>query len=197
MVDIVGVNSRWCAASACSPIPAGFPPLSFVFPITDLLSERECYRWFESILCPDGPACPKCGLREGVTVHSLRRPDFPLLYCKPCRKVFNIFTGTLFHGSKRSLRELVLIVRGFLQGVSTSQLAKELECDPRWLLAFRRKFQDSVFWRNYQRPKLDGPVHESDEMYQNAGEKRKKARRSGGSSSKTREQEARPRRLRG
>ena len=170
--------------------------MSFVFPITDLLDDGVCYRWFADILWPDGPVCPQCGCKDRITTHSLRRPHLPLLWCKPCRLVFNVFTGTVFQGSKRRPSHLVLVLRGFLQGVSTNQLAAELECGYDSLLALRHKLQDSVFWVNLQRPVLAGKVHEADEMYQNAGEKRKKALRHGGSSPEAREQAARPRQLR-
>ena len=72
----------------------------------------------------------------------------PLLQCKSCRRIFNVFTGTLFEGSKRSLSDLVAILRGVLQGVSTNQLCAELGCDHSALLKFRHKLQDSVFWQN-------------------------------------------------
>lgn len=91
----------------------------------------------------------------------------------------------------------MLAVRGFLQGVSSNQLSAELAWSYDSLLRLRHKFQDCVFWRNFLRPKLEGAVHESDEMYQNSGEKRKKTRRPRGPAAKAREQEARPRRLQG
>ena len=71
---------------------------------------------------------------------------------------------------KRRPRELVLILRGFAQGVPTAQLARELECDRSELLDLRHRLQDLAF-RNRDLMPLDDPVLEADETYQNAGEK--------------------------
>jgi hypothetical protein len=43
--------------------------------------------------------------------------------CGHCHRVFNAFTGTILHGTRRRPRELALIVRGFAQGVPTARLA--------------------------------------------------------------------------
>jgi hypothetical protein len=65
---------------------------------------------------------------------------------------------------------LILIVRGFAQGVPTAQLARELGCDRSELLNLRHRLQDRAF-RNRDLLPLDDPVLEGDEAYQNAGEK--------------------------
>ncbi len=77
---------------------------------------------------PRGVACPRCGRNDRMVVH--RRGPAPVLdfHCGHCKRVFNAFTGTALH-DKRRLSQLVLIVRGFAQGVSTAQLAHELDCD--------------------------------------------------------------------
>ena len=66
--------------------------------------------------------------------------------------------------------ELVLILRGFAQGVPTAQLARELGCDRSELLRLRHRLQDLAFENRDDLP-LDDPVLEADEAYQNAGEK--------------------------
>jgi transposase-like protein len=65
---------------------------------------------------------------------------------------------------------MVLILRGFTQGVSTAQLARELSCSRRHLLDFRHKFQAHARSGLDRKPLEDAHV-EADEMYQNAGEK--------------------------
>jgi transposase len=65
---------------------------------------------------------------------------------------------------------LVLILRGFAQGVPTAQLARELECDRSELLKLRHRLQDAAF-RGRDRAPLGDAVAEADEAYQNAGEK--------------------------
>ena len=96
--------------------------------------------------------------------------------CGHCRRVFNAFTGTALHGTKRRPGQLVLIVRGFAQGVPTAQLARELDCDRSELLELRHRLQDAAC-RNRDRMPLDDEVLEADEAYQNAGEKGRAAPR--------------------
>ena len=64
----------------------------------------------------------------------------------------------------------MLILRGIAQGVPTAQLARELGCDRKHLLALRHRLQDHAA-RWLDRNPLDDEVVEADEMYQNAGEK--------------------------
>jgi transposase-like protein len=146
------------------------------FPISELMDEGACYAKLLDWLHPDGLACPRCGARDGLGVH--RRHRAPVLdhRCTACKRVFNAFTGTLLQGTQRRPVELMLILRGFAQGVSTARLARELGCDRRELLDFRHRLQHAA-WLFRGRGRLDDPVVEADEMYQNAGEKRGPAHR--------------------
>ncbi|MBA3754225.1 MAG: IS1595 family transposase [Nitrospira sp.] len=65
---------------------------------------------------------------------------------------------------------MILIIRGFTQGVSTAQLARELGCSRRHLLKLRHKYQ-SMSKLGLDRGPLEDTEVEADEMYQNAGEK--------------------------
>lgn len=148
------------------------------FPLNDLMDESACFKFLVDLLHPGGLACPRCGDSEGMTVH--RRDRAPLLNyrCKGCRRIFNAYTGTTLQGTQRGPVELVLILRGIAQGVSTSQLARELGCNRPELLEFRHRLQRSAFAGLDQSPLPDAAV-EADEMYQNAGEKRRPASRRG------------------
>ena len=164
------------------------------FPIIDLMDEQACYDQLVAWLHPDGITCPRCHRHDRMVVH--RRGRAPILdfRCGHCRRVFNAFTGTALHGSKHRPRELVLILRGFAQGVPTAQLARELECDRAELLRLRHRLQDLAF-RNRDIMPLDDPVLEADEAFQNAGEKRHAASRSGGSAAASGQQGPRARHL--
>ena len=141
------------------------------FPIADLMDEDACYAKLLGWLHPDGLACPRCGARDGLHVH--RRHRAPLLdyRCSACRRVFNAFTDTALHGTKRRPVALVLIVRGFAQGVPTAQLARELGCDRSELLDFGHRLPEAAC-RGLDRTPLGDGMLEADEAYQNAGEKR-------------------------
>ncbi len=127
--------------------------------------------------------------------HQESLPDSLLDFrCGHCRRVFNAFTGTALHGTKRGPVPLVLILRGFAQGVPTAQLARELDCDRSELLRLRHRLQGLAFW-NRDRMPLDDQVVEADEAYQNAGEKRRAAPRPRRPAAAAGEQAARPRDL--
>jgi transposase-like protein len=164
------------------------------FPITELMDEDACYAKLVEWLHPDGLACPRCHEGDRMAVHRRRRPPVLDYRCGHCGRVFNAFTGTALNGVKRRPGELVLIVRGFSQGVSTARLARELECDRSELLNLRHRLQDLAF-RNRDRMPLDDQVLEADEAYQNAGEKRRPASRSGRPAAAPGEQGTRPRHL--
>jgi transposase-like protein len=164
------------------------------FPITDLMDEGACYTKLVEWIHPDGFACPRCHRADRMAVHRRRRPPVLDDRCGHCGRVFNAFTGTAPHGVKRRPAELVLIVRGFAQGVSTARLARELECDRSELLNLRHRLQDLAF-RNRDRMPLDDKVLEADEAYQNAGEKRRAAQKPRGPATAACEQGPRPRHL--
>ena len=164
------------------------------FPITELMDEEACYAKLVTWLHPDGFACPRCRQGDRMAVHRRRRPPVLDYRCGHCGRVFNAFTDTALNGAKRRPSELVLIVRGFSQGVSTARLARELECDRSELLNLRHRLQDLAF-RNRDRMPLDDEVLEADEAYQNAGEKRHSAPRSRGPATTSGEQDPRPRHL--
>ena len=148
------------------------------FPITDLMDEQACYDQLVDWLHPDGLACPRCHQDDRLVVHRRGREPVLDFRCGHCHRVFNAFTGTALRGIKRRPRELVLIIRGFAQGVPTAQLARELGCDRSELLNLRHRLQDLAF-RNRDIMPLNDAVLEADETYQNAGEKRRAASRSG------------------
>ena len=164
------------------------------FPIAELMDEDACYAKPLSWLHPDGLACPRCGARDNLGVHRRHRAPILDYRCKGCHRVFNALTGTALRGSKRSVVELMLILRGFAQGVPTAQLARELGCDRKELLTLRHRLQHSA-WLFRGRRRLDDPVAEADEMYQNAGEKRPWARRPARSAAAAGEPGPRPRHL--
>lgn len=146
--------------------------MPILFPLTDLLDSQACYRWFESIFWPQGRVCPRCGARERLIVQTIHRAPLVDFECQSCGRVFNLFSATVFEGTHRPLPELVAIVRGVAQGVSTNQLCRELDRDYKALLNFRHKLQAWIGAVMRTAPPLAGKVTEADEMYQNAGEKR-------------------------
>jgi hypothetical protein len=165
------------------------------FPIAESMDEQACYDKLVGWLHPAGLACPRCHGRGTFYTH--RRDRAPILdyRCRECRCVFNAFTATALRGTKRRPVPLLLILRGFAQGASTARLARELECDRLESLKFRHKLQDLAS-RSRDLDPLEDDAVEADEMYQDAGEKRRAAPRPGGPAAAAGEQASRPRDVR-
>jgi transposase-like protein len=152
------------------------------FPILDLMDQQACYQKLLDLLHPDGLAFPRCGGgRDGYNVHR-RRDGSPVVdyRCRGCRRVFNLFTDTPWQGAHRTPAEILLILRGFAQGVSTARLARELGASRPHLLDLRHHVQARASAASDPAPLPDDRA-EADEAYQNAGEKRGPAYRPGGS----------------
>jgi transposase-like protein len=147
------------------------------FPIADLMDEQACYDLLVQALHPRGLACPRCG-GDRFRVHRRHRDPVVDYRCRDCRRVFNAFTATALQKTERRPSALILILRGFAQGVSTARLARELGCDRMKLLAMRHKLRRSALAGLDPNPLPDAVV-EADECYVNAGEKRHPASRAG------------------
>jgi transposase-like protein len=76
----------------------------------------------------------------------------------------------MWENTHHSCSVIVRILQGFAQGITTLHLAKELDIDRKHLLERRHKMQ-ALAAAACDRNPLPDPVVETDEMYQNAGEK--------------------------
>ena len=141
------------------------------FPLTDLLTQQECYDFLLDILHPQGLCCPYGHfLPTGQCPHMCDRAPILDYRCRECGTVFNVFTGTVWAGTHYSCAKIILILRGLTQGIPTLQLADELDCDYETLLNYRHQIQAAAL-RYLDRSPLVDTVTEGDEMFQNAGEK--------------------------
>ena len=165
------------------------------FPIAYLLDQDACYAKLVALLHPGGLACPRCGSHEGLKVHRRHRDPVLDYRCPACGRVFNAWTGTVLQGTQRCPAEILLILRGFAQGTSTARLSRELACDRMKLLALRHKLQGNALLGLDRNP-LGDAVVEADEMYQNAGEKRRPPPRPGRPAAVPGQQASGPRHLR-
>lgn len=148
-----------------------------IFSITDLLDETESQRWIVHYCHPQGFCCPQCktGVEQArVFRHSKRGlVDYR---CKVCARVYNLYTGTVFAGCQLSARQAVLLLRGVCKGESSASLAQELGVCRSTVHLLRQKVQTNGYSLLAGGPVPDGET-ETDEMFQNAGEKRRAPRR--------------------
>jgi transposase len=144
------------------------------FPITELMNEKECYDFLMNILHPDGLKCPNNHLLpENQAPHDLSRIPLVDYKCRICGCVYNLFSNTIWSGTGYDCVTIVLIIRGFTQGITTQQLADELNKDYGTLLKRRHQLQQLALENRPDDPLPDMQT-ESDEMFQNAGQKGEK-----------------------
>jgi transposase-like protein len=89
------------------------------FPISDILNEQECYNFLMRVLHPEGLQCPKGHpLPPDQAPHDRHRAPIVDYRCRRCGAVFNIFTGTIWKGTRLSCTTIVLFLRGRRPGGS-------------------------------------------------------------------------------
>ncbi len=143
----------------------------FSYKIDHLLDEEKCHRHLIELMHKGNLCCPVCKSTQ-KRVHSYQRAPVLLYQCKSCGKFFNLFTHTVFQGTHYACSVVVMLLRGIAQGVSTAQLSKELGLDYSNLLKLRHQLQENAY-ENLPIEPLTDQVTETDEMFQNAGEKGK------------------------
>ncbi len=85
--------------------------------------EQFCQDYLESMRWDTEPECPHCHSREVY-----RYTDGKSFKCKPCRKKFTVRVGTIFEGSKISLRKWFIAIYIFTnkEVITSVQLAKDI-----------------------------------------------------------------------
>lgn len=76
--------------------------------------------------------------------------------CRVCGRVFNVYTGTALQGFRHRPGRLVMILRGFCQGVPTLHLAHDLGASRHHLLERRHHVQGLALER-FPPPSLEDP----------------------------------------
>jgi transposase-like protein len=143
------------------------------FPITDQLDEEECETWIMAHFHPEGLKCPTCGasVAEASPFRRTEKSQLTVYRCRRCRHVYNLYSGTLFQQRHLRPAQVVLLMRGVLKGEASNVLAAELGLHYLTVLQLRRAIQERAQQMQPTTP-LDDLEVESDELFQNAGEKR-------------------------
>ena len=84
---------------------------------------------------------------------------------------YTLYSGTLFQGRHLPPAHVLLLLRGIVQGVSSARLARELGLSRTTVHEIRHAVQQNAVQEQPQTPLPDQRT-ETDEMFQNAGEKR-------------------------
>ena len=150
------------------------------FPIVDLLDEHSSARWLLKHFHPGGLRCPHCQAPQakGRYFRVNRKSGLTVYRCGRCEGIYNLYSGTMFEGSQLTPMQTILLLRGVLKGQSSAQLAREIGLTEKTVLKWRHRLQANAAWLQPDTP-LPDQATESDEMFQNAGEKRRQAPGSG------------------
>jgi len=143
------------------------------FPITALLSQEQSEAWIMDYFHPDGLKCPRCraSVADAYVPRQTRKSSLMVYRCKPCRQLYNLYSGTAFQQCHLTPQQVILLLRGVVKGEPSATLAAELAVSYQTVLDLRHKLQANAAALQPDTPLPDN-VTESDAMFQNAGEKR-------------------------
>lgn len=148
------------------------------FPLLDLMDDEISAEWVKKQFHPKGFGCPHCraAFEQARFFRANSGSGLPVYRCRSCQGIYHLYTGTVFESSQLTPSQVVLLLRGFLQGQSSEQLARELGLTDKTVLKWRHRVQANAVKLQPDTPVSDAEA-ECDEMFQNAGEKRTRALR--------------------
>ena len=142
-----------------------------IFPIADLLDDSQCQKWILEHFHPDGLRCPKCNSTRRRFFRKTQTSQLTVYRCLECEGIYNLYSGTLFEKKHLRPSQVVLLLRGVSKGESSMKLAKELSLSRTTVHELRKHLQTNAQRLQPDDPLMDEHV-ETDEMFENAGEKR-------------------------
>jgi transposase-like protein len=146
------------------------------FPIKELMDREACLQWIEAYFHPERLKCPHCGaeFEQAYWFRKTIRSDLDVYRCQVCQGIYNLYSGTVFEGRYFTPEQTVLFIRGVCQGQSSAQLARELSLSRTTATEVRHQLQANTEQAQPESPLEDLEI-ETDEMFQNAGEKKRLA----------------------
>ena len=136
-----------------------------------MISVRSVVKSFGKPTKVDTPPYCQSPIERASVFRITRKSELKVYRCKDCQSIYNLYTGTVFQQRQLRPQQAVLLIRGVLKGEPSDVLARELELNDGTVLQLRRKLQDNARWLQSKDPLPDFEA-ESDELFQNAGEKR-------------------------
>ena len=132
-------------------------------------NDRAARKHLESLLWPDGPNCPRCGVMDDRITKLKGKSTRPGVYkCKDCRKPFTVTVGTVMERSKIPLCKWVFaaqLMASSKKGMSAHQLHRMIGTtyETAWFLFHRLR---EAAWDPKRGPiGGENKVVEADETY--------------------------------
>lgn len=150
------------------------------FPLLAICDDELGERWLRKHFHPNGFGCPHCAVpvKRARRVGSTARSHIRLYRCRDCQTVYSIYSGTVFAHKPLRAVQVIRLLRGVCKGEFTASLSRELPLAYDTVHHLRQQLHSHAIQLQPETPRRDR-VTETDEMFQNAGEKRRKTRRSG------------------
>lgn len=149
------------------------------FPILEICDDELGESWLRKYFHPHGLDCPRCGasVKHARDFGQSGRSHVRRYRCRDCQAVYTVYTGTVFANKHLRPAQVILLLRGVCKGESTASLSRELQVAYDTVHHLRQQLQANAQRWQSNTP-LPDVVTETDEMFQNAGEKRRKTSRS-------------------
>jgi len=143
------------------------------FPIIDLFDDDLSAAWLLKYFHQDGLRCPHCGraVEEARPFRQTKRSRLSVYRCRGCSGIYNLYSGTVFEGKHWRPAQAILLLRGVCKGEPTATIAREVGLTRQTVHDMRQALQANAEKLQPQDPLPDQRT-ETDEMFQNAGEKR-------------------------
>ena len=145
------------------------------FPLLAICDDELGETWLRKHFHPKGLRCPKCGARvkQARPFGQTRRSHVTIHRCRLCRARYTVYTDTVFANKHLRPAQVILLLRGVCKGESSAGLSRELHLAYDTVHHLRQQLQTNARRLQPDTP-LPDAITESDEMFQNAGEKRQK-----------------------
>ena len=143
------------------------------FPIVELIDDELSSLWLLKHFHPDGLNCPHCdaSLEQAREFRQTEKSQLLVYRCGCCQGVYNLYSQTVFEGRYFRPAQAVLLLRGVCKGDPTAEIAREIGVSRQTVHDVRKELQANA--ERHQPPEpLPDEQTETDEMFQNAGEKR-------------------------
>jgi transposase-like protein len=150
------------------------------FPIVDLLDDELSVTWLLKYFHRQGLRCPHCqaSVEQAREFRRTKASGLMVYRCHACAKTYNVYSGTIFEGRHLHPAQVVLLLRGVSKGEPTLSLARELGLSRQTVHELRQHLQARAE-RLQPETALPDARTETDELFQNAGEKRRTTPRAG------------------
>lgn len=148
------------------------------FPIVDLFDDDVSTVWLLKYFHPHGLKCPHCqaSVNNARVFRKSQRSKLTVYRCAKCHGVYTLFGGTVFAGTHLRPAQAILLLRGVCKGEPCATLARELKLDRKTVHEMRQTIQTNAEQLQPSTP-LKDQWTETDELFQNVGEKGRKTQR--------------------